>query len=177
MSLIIIFILAVGLSMDAFSLAMIYGTLNLPRKMQKLMSITVGVFHFFMPLLGYQIGELILKIIKVNPDILVGIIFIILGIEMLLSLKKEEKVKLLTNIFSVLFFAFTVSIDSFSTGIGFGVKNINMLLPCIIFSLTSGLFTYMGVVLGKKLSDQFGSITTLIGAIILLILGISYLCI
>lgn len=175
MSLIVIFMLAVGLSMDAFSLSMIYGTLDLPKKMQKLMSIMVGVFHFFMPLLGYQIGELILKVIKINPDVLVGVIFIILGIEMILSLKKEEQVKLLTGIASVIFFAFTVSIDSFSIGVGFGVANVKMLLPCIIFSLTSAIFTYMGVILGKKLSDKFGSITTLVGAIILLILGISYI--
>lgn len=175
MSLIVIFLLAVGLSMDAFSLAMIYGTLNLKSNMQKLMSIMVGIFHFFMPILGYQIGELILKIIKVNPDILVGIIFMILGIEMLVSLKKEEQVKLLTGITSVILFAFTVSIDSFSIGIGFGVANVKMLLPCIIFSITSAAFTYMGVLLGKKLSDKFGSITTLIGAIILSVLGISYI--
>lgn len=156
MSLIIIFMLAVGLSMDAFSLSLIYGTLNLKSSMQKLMSIMVGIFHFFMPLLGYQIGELILKVIKVNPDILVGIIFIILGLEMLLSLKKKDQVKILTGIASIVFFAFTVSIDSFSIGIGFGVANINMLLPCIIFSLTSAIFTYIGVLLGKKLSDKFG---------------------
>lgn len=175
MSLIVIFILAVGLSMDAFSLSLIYGTLNLRPQMQKLMSIMVGIFHFFMPLIGYQIGELILKLIKIKPDILVGIIFIILGIEMLLSLKKDEKIKVLTGIISVIFFAFTVSIDSFSIGIGFGVANVKIILPCLIFSVTSALFTYMGVILGKKLSDQFGSITTLIGSIILLILGISYI--
>ena len=175
MSLIVTLILAVGLSMDAFSLSLIYGTLNLKSNMQRLMSIMVGIFHFFMPLLGYKIGELILKVIKINPDILVGIIFIFLGIEMLISLKKEEQVKLLTGIISVVFFAFTVSIDSFSVGIGLGVTNTNMILPSIIFSLTSAIFTYMGVILGKKLSDKFGSITTLIGSIILLILGISYL--
>lgn len=175
MSLFIIFILAVGLSMDAFSLAMLYGTLDLKSNMRKLMSVMVGIFHFFMPLLGHQIGELILKVIKVNPDILVGIIFIILGLEMLLSLKKEEKVKILTGLFSVILFAFTVSIDSFSIGIGFGVANVKVLVPCIIFSITSAIFTYAGVLLGKKLSDRFGSITTLIGSIILIILGISYL--
>ncbi len=175
MSLFVILILAVGLSMDAFSLAMIYGTLDLKNNMRKLMSVMVGIFHFFMPILGYQIGELILKLIKIDPEILVGTIFIILGIEMILSLRQEEKVKLLTGILSVVFFAFTVSIDSFSIGISFGVVNSNIILPCIIFSLVSAFFTYIGVMLGKKLSDKFGNITTLIGAIILLALGISYL--
>lgn len=161
--------------MDAFSLSLIYGTLNLKKQIQKLMSLAVGIFHFIMPLLGYQIGELILKVLNINPDILVGIIFIILGLEMLISLKKEEQLKILTGILSVVFFAFTVSIDSFSIGIGFGVSNTNMLLPCLIFSITSAIFTYMGVLLGNKLASKFGTITTLIGSIILVVLGISYL--
>lgn len=175
MSLFIIFTLAVGLSMDAFSLALIYGTLNLPGKTEKIMSIMVGVFHFFMPILGYQIGELILKLIKINPEILVGIIFIVLSIQMLLSLKEDEKVKVLTGILSIILFAFTVSIDSFSIGIGFGAMNTNIIIPSVIFSLTSASFTYIGVCLGKKLSEKFGNVATLMGAIILSILGISYI--
>ncbi len=174
MSLFILFVLAIGLSMDAFSLAMIYGTLDLKSSMRKLMSIMVGVFHFFMPILGYQIGEFILKLIPIDPEILVGVIFVILGIQMLLSLKEEEKVKLLTSIYSVFFFAFTVSIDSFSIGIGFGAMGINIILPCFIFSFVSGIFTYLGALLGKKLQNRFGNITTLIGSFILIFLGISY---
>ena len=175
MSILVTFMLAVGLSMDAFSLALIYGTLNLDSKMQKLMSITVGIFHFFMPIIGYQIGELNLKLITINPEILVGIIFIILGIEMIISIKEEENVKTLTNFLSVVFFAFTVSIDSFSIGIGFGAINSKIVIPSLIFMFTSAIFTYTGVKLGTKLKKHFGNITTIIGAVILMILGISYL--
>lgn len=175
MSIPIIFMLAIGLSMDAFSLALIYGTLNLKSSMQKLMSIMVGIFHFFMPIIGYQIGELILKLIKINPEILVGIIFIILAIEMIISLKEENNIKTLTNFISVIFFAFTVSIDSFSIGIGFGAIKSKILIPSLIFMLTSMTFTYIGVRLGNKLKKHFGNITTIIGAIILMILGISYI--
>ena len=88
MSIILILLTAIGLSMDAFSLALIYGTLNMRSKINNIMSITVGIFHFFMPILGYTIGQIILNIIRINPNILVGIIFIILAIEMLISLKK-----------------------------------------------------------------------------------------
>lgn len=175
MSLLITFITAVGLSMDAFSLALIYGTLNMPKIMNKTMSIMVGVFHFFMPILGYTLGKIILGIVPINPDILVGLIFIVLALEMLISLKKEEQVKILTSFSSVCLFAFTVSIDSFSVGIAFGALKSNIILSSIIFSIISGLFTYLGVTLGKKLVNRFGSIATIIGSIILLILGISYL--
>ena len=174
MSIPVIFMLAVGLSMDAFSLSLIYGTLELSKKRCRQMSIIVGIFHFIMPILGYQIGELILRFIKINPDILVGIIFIILGLEMILSLKKED-IKLLTSLISVIIFAFTVSIDSFSIGACFGFSNSKILLPCFIFSITSGLFTYLGVILGKKLSTKFGNITVVIGSLILITLGLTYL--
>ena len=175
MPIILIITLAIGLSMDAFSLSLIYGTLNLDKKIERFMGITVGIFHFFMPILGYYLGRIILNIIRINPDIIVGIIFILLGIEMIISIRKEEQIKILTNLISVVLFSLTVSIDSFSTGIAFGASNTGIIIPCSIFSIISGLFTYLGLIFGKKLSTTFGDIATLLGAIILVILGIKYL--
>ena len=141
--------------MDAFSLALAYGTLNLDNKKEIIISIMVGIFHFFMPLLGYKVGKIILNIININPIIIAGIIFIILGIEMLLSLLKEEKATLITNLFSIMLFSLTVSIDSFSIGIGLNAISNNILLCSLIFSIVSFLFTLFGLKLGKTLS-QFG---------------------
>ena len=39
-------IISISLSMDAFSLAIIYGTLGLDKKMTNLLSSMVGSFHF-----------------------------------------------------------------------------------------------------------------------------------
>lgn len=175
MPILVIFILAVGLSMDAFSLALIYGTLNLNIKIEKLTAILVGVFHFFMPILGCYIGKIILSIIMIDPNIIVGMIFLILGLEMIISLKKEESVKVLNSLFSIILFSFTVSIDSFSTGIAFGATKTNIFLSALVFSITSFIFTYLGLIFGKKLSTRFGDITNCLGALILLILGIKYL--
>lgn len=175
MSIIVIFIIALGLSMDAFSLSLIYGTLRLDKKVHTILSIVVGLFHFFMPILGYKIGELIISTIKIPPNIIAGLIFIILGIEMILSLTKEENIKSLTNLISIIIFAFTVSVDSFSIGISFGVSKTNIILSSLIFSIVSGLLTYIGISLGNKLSLKFGNISVLIGSIILIILGITYL--
>ena len=72
-------------------------------------------------------------------------------------------------------FAFTVSIDSFSVGITFTVLNSSIILSSLIFSITSFIFTYLGLKVGKKLSLSFGNITTFIGSMILIILGVSYL--
>lgn len=170
----IYFVMAIGLSMDAFSLALAYGTTKIPINKKVLLSITVGIFHFFMPKLGALIGtELLLNYIA-KANYLVGIIFLILAIEMLLS-RKEEKTGSITNMISIILFSFTVSIDSFSVGIALSLTTTNINSPCIIFALISTLFTFLGVELGSKIAYKFENKAEYIGIIILLILGIKYL--
>ncbi|UKI27225.1 MAG: hypothetical protein L6V91_00695 [Bacilli bacterium] len=45
--------------MDAFSLALIYGTQGITKKHKVLLSVIVGAYHFIMPLIGTGIGSLI----------------------------------------------------------------------------------------------------------------------
>ena len=171
-------IISISLSMDAFSLAIIYGTLGLDKKMTNLLSAMVGSFHFFMPIFGNLIGLFLLESFLPNPDFLVGIIFTILASEMLLSLKDLDARKIkITSFYQALLFAFSVSIDSFSVGIGLGVYEENTVLCGLLFSIFSFLFTKIWLDCGKRLTIRFGKIANIFGSIILLILGIKYLLI
>lgn len=173
--LISIIMIAIGLSMDAFSLAILYGTLNFTKRKTLTLSTSVGVFHFFMPLLGNIIGIIILSLLPVKPNILVGTIFLIISIQMLLSVFKQEEIVDLKGIFTILLFAFTVSIDSFSVGIGLSAVSDNSLFAVSIFSITSFLFTYVGLTIGRKLTEKFGKWSTILGGILLFLLSIVYL--
>lgn len=167
-------LVGISLSMDAFSLALIYGTQNISRINKIILSLIVGMYHFFMPLLGLFFGNLITKYLIINISILVAIIFLIIGIEMIISNLKEREEKLFLNIAGFFVFGFSVSIDSFTTGIGLNVINSNYLEVSIIFCLVSGIFTLLGLTLGNKLKRRFGKISTIVGGIILIILGIYY---
>lgn len=175
MSLINVIIIAIGLSMDAFSLAILYGTLNFDIKKILLLSTNVGTFHFIMPLLGNTIGQFIMNFIPIKSNEIVGVIFLILSIEMLISLFKNEDAVDLKGFWSIVLFAFTVSIDSFSVGIGLSVIYSNQLLTVFIFSLVSSMFTFGGLLLGRFLSQKLGKISILIGGIVLLCLSFDYL--
>lgn len=175
MELFIIFIVAISLSMDSFSLSLAYGTLNLSEDKEKKISIMVGIFHFFMPILGFLIGKVIINIIKINPEIIAGVVFIVLGLEMIISLLKKEDLKVITGIFSMILFAFTVSIDSFSIGIGINAISNNIILCSSVFSLVSAIITYIGLRLGKRLNLMIGYTSNIIGSIILIGLGFFYL--
>ena len=170
----IYFFIAISLSMDAFSLALVYGTKKISLKKKIILSITVGIFHFIMPLLGaITSSKLFLKYLEFS-DYLIGIIFIILSIEMLRD-KEEITIIKLKNIWSIIFFATTVSIDSFSVGLALSLREETIFKAFLIFSITSCLFTMLGLKLGHKLSTYLAKKANFLGGIILLIIGLKYI--
>ena len=167
-------IIGISLSMDAFSFALIYGTQSISKKNKIILSIIVGIYHFVMPLLGVFLGNVILKYLVINLSIVVSVIFLFIGIEMIISSIKDDSHDFVVSIFGFLIFGLSVSIDSFTTGIGLNVINNNYLEVSSIFCIVSGSFTYLGLILGNKLGSIFGKLSTIIGGVILIILGIIY---
>ena len=161
--------------MDAFSLSIVYGTLNLSNKIKNFLSITVGIFHFIMPLLGSILGLFIVNHIISNPDILVGIIFTVLSIEMLLNIKElDEEKKDFKSLANAFIFGFSVSIDSFSLGITLPNMGISTIISPFIFAITSFVFTFVGLLIGNKIEKLLGKIATAIGGSILTLVGLIF---
>ena len=80
----------ISLSMDAFSLSIIYGMQGISKKNEIILSIVVGMFHFFMPLIGLLFGNLIYNYFIFNFNIVIAVIFGIIGLSMLLSIKEDK---------------------------------------------------------------------------------------
>jgi len=174
MELLLVFVVAVSLSMDAFSLSLAYGTLGIPKKQIFLLSFIVGLFHFFMPIIGMFIGTNILNIIKINPDIIVFMVLLVIGIQMIFeSFNKKEELKVMKTI-ELFLFAFAVSIDSFSVGLTLTNINENYILSAFIFSICSMFFTLFGLLLGNKIEKLVGKIATIFGGAVLVIIGVIY---
>ncbi len=168
-------LVGISLSMDAFSLSLIYGTQGISKRNEILLSIIVGIFHFFMPLIGLLCGNIICSYYEFNLDVFVGIIFVIIGIEMIISSISDKEVNILSSIVSYLIFGLSVSIDSFTTGIGLSAINDNYLEVASIFMFCSGMLTYFGLKLGNILNIKFGKYATTFGGIILILLGLYYI--
>lgn len=175
MKILTIILIAISLSMDAFSLAMLYGTEGIKRKDKLILSIIVGIFHFVMPLIGLSIGSFITSKIIFKHDILEGIILSLIAIEMLISSFKEEKHNFLVSIPGFLLFGLSVSIDSLTVGIGLPAITDKYILSSLIFSIISFLFTLLGVNIGNILNQKYGKVSTIIGGTILLILGLVHI--
>ena len=170
----IYFFIGISLSMDAFSLAISLGTTNITKKDVIITSIVIGLFHLFMPLFGNKIGFIISPFLSINANVLSSLIFLFLAIQMFLN-RKEEHNKLSLSIIIILLIALTVSLDSLSVGLAYGLNQNNIIIGAIIFMIISFIITYTGFHLGKYLSIKYQKESIYLGIIIMILVSIKFL--
>ena len=166
-----ILLIGISLSMDAFSLALVYGMQGMTKKQKIFLSIIVGIYHFIMPLIGLTFGTILDNINLISIDIIATLILIYIGIDLIISNSKKEDRLEITKI-GFLIFGLSVSIDSLTIGIGLKAITNNYLISSIIFSLTSLIFTYLGLTLGNVIGNKIGSYSKIIGGSVLIIIAI-----
>ena len=166
-----ILLIGISLSMDAFSLALIYGMQRMNKKEKILLSLIVGIYHFIMPLIGLTFGTILDDINIISINLVATLILIYIGLDLILSKSKEEEKFEISKI-SFIIFGLSVSIDSLTIGIGLKAITNNYLISSIIFSLTSLSFTYLGLTLGNIIGNKIGSYSKKIGGIVLIIISI-----
>lgn len=174
-----IFLVAVALAMDAFSVSITKGFTQ--RHLTKLQIIWYGVFfggfQGLMPLIGYVCGSTITSFISFVAPIIGFILLLLIGLNMIresLSGDEEE----ITDNFSfkeVTLLAIATSIDAFAVGLTFAFLNTNPIIPSVIIGIVAFIFSIIGIFIGKKLGNIFGDKFQIIGGIILILIGIKIL--
>lgn len=170
----IYFFMGTSLSMDTFSLSISLGIMNPPLKKKLLLSIIIGIFHFFMPLIGSRIGILLKERITTGTNLLTAFIFLLLAIQMFTNRKEEEKAVNL-SLLTIIIISLMVSIDSLTVGFAYGLAEEKIILASTIFMIVSTLFTFLGLQLGYKLQERYQGKTIYIGMIIMFFMFIKYL--
>lgn len=158
--------------MDAFALALSYGINKIKTKNIIMTAITVGVFHFFMPLIGNYVGISLFSYTMIKPKIVLFFIFLLLSIDMFIHFFSDKEDIRKLNIIGIIFFAFSVSFDSFSVGLGISYLYDNIILVVSTFCIISALFTIMGFKLGQMISEKTGKYSFLMGGTTLLLYSI-----
>lgn len=174
--LLILLIIGICLSIDAFSISTVIGMYNLSLKRTFISSLSVGIFHFIMPLIGVVISYQIKKYLLIETDLILGIILLLLSLQMFIEYKKPSNKQISLNKFGIIIFAFGVSLDSFSIGLGLKAITDNLLLSSTVFSITSFSFTFLGFTIGKYINKLLKKYSYLIGSLFLFIMGLVFLC-
>lgn len=161
--------------MDTFSISLSIGTFYINNKNTLLLCFLVGIMHFFMPLFGSFLGDKIINFLNINVNLLLGLILLFIGIEMIIDLIKKEDKYFDLNIITMLIISISVSLDSFSTGLGLSAITKDYILSGLIFSTCAFLFTFLGLLIGKYSSNKLGIYANILGIILLILLGLFHI--
>lgn len=153
--------------MDAFALSLSYGMKNISKKNIITTAIIVGIFHFFMPLIGNYIGVPLFEYTLIKPRYILFIVFLILSVDMFIHFFENETKTIKLNPIGTILFAMSVSFDSFSVGLGISYIYDNILIVVSSFCIVSMLFTFLGFILGKKISNKMGKYSFIFGGVTL----------
>ena len=179
MSLMELFLIAVGLSMDAFAVSVCKG-LSLGKIKVKHMAIAgawFGGFQALMPTLGYFFGSFFTTFItSYSHWIAFGLLALIGGSMIKESLEKdEEEVDASMTAKAMLILAIATSIDALAVGVSFAFMQVDifwavLFIGCVTFALSA-----IGVKVGSIFGTKYKSKAELAGGIVLIAIGVKIL--
>lgn len=174
-------LLGFGLAMDAFSVSLANG-LHEPDMEKKRMCGMAGVFAFFqaaMPMIGWicvhTIVQYFNKFRKFIPWIALLLLLFIGGKMLIDGMKdsKDEGEKPKTDMVALFVQGIATSIDALS--VGFAIAEYGFLMAVVCALIISGVtfaVCMMGLMIGKKFGTKFSNKATILGGVILIVIGL-----
>jgi putative Mn2+ efflux pump MntP len=169
--------IAFALSMDAFSLGIGVGMVGIRLREIVKVSITIGLFHVAMPLVGIVVGVYLSEMVGDVAVFIGGAVLMAIGIHMFWNglLQGEEKSIIQTKGIGMLLFAFSVSLDALTVGFSFGLMEVNKLMAVILFGVMGGFMAYFGLLLGRSVGGWLGDYSEVLGGVILFAFGLKFM--
>lgn len=179
MSLFSLFIIAVGLSMDACAVSICKGLAmkKINRKKACIVGLWFGGFQALMPFIGYLLGSQFEQYITAVDHWIAFVFLGLIGGSMIKEAlsKDDESVSDSLDFKTMLPLAVATSIDALAVGVTFAFLQVDI-IPAVSFI---GIITFTLSAIGVKVGNVFGvkykSKAELAGGIILIIMGVKIL--
>mgnify|MGYP000898304706 CR=1 FL=1 len=179
MSIFAIILIAIGLSIDAFAVALAacVGLQTVSRRQVFRFAFHFGLFQALMPIIGWYAGGLFDAHIKAwDHWVAFGLLAAVGGKMIWESIHAEpegdgESKSDPTRGRSLIILSVATSIDALAVGMSFALIDEAIWLPALIIGLTTGLLTTVGMTLGNRIGARFGKRMEIIGGLILIGIG------
>ena len=155
MSLISVFFIGIGLSMDAFAVSIAKGMTMKKHEVLRyalILAVFFGMFQALMPLLGWLAGSYFQEIIASFDHWIAFGLLAIIGINMILAI--------------------ATSIDALAVGISFALLEVDIVLAIVIIGITTFVLSFLAVFIGHFMGGLLEKYAGILGGIILLLIGI-----
>ena len=181
MSFLELLLIAVGLSMDAFSVSVCKGLTT--RKFSLRMALTCGLwFGFFqalMPIVGFFLGEQFEGFVDAYAHWIAFGLLILIGANMIREAvwgeKEEGESSNSLDFKTMSLLAVATSLDALAVGVSFACIQVNIWLAVIIIGVTTFIFSVLGVKIGNVFGSKYEKSAGIFGGIILILIGLKIL--
>ena len=175
MKIIELFILAVGLSMDAFAVSICKG-LSLGKIKAKHMCIAgawFGGFQALMPLMGYFLGSFFADMVTKCSHWITFVLLAIIGANMIReAFGEEEKLNNDMGFKTMLLMAVATSMDALAVGVTFAFLKVNIIAAVLFIGATTFVLSALGVKIGSIFGGRYEKKAEIAGGCILILIGI-----
>ncbi|MGB4985482.1 MAG: manganese efflux pump MntP family protein [Erysipelotrichaceae bacterium] len=178
MSFIELILIAVGLSMDAFSVAICKG-LSIGKINWRHMTIVglwFGIFQGLMPVIGYFGGSYFTDKIGVLSDYVAFALLFFIGANMIKEAIKNDSCCNSGISFMQMFpLAVATSIDALAAGISFAFLKVNIWYMVLFIGLITFSFSALGVKIGSRFGEKYKTKAEILGGVVLILIAIKTL--
>lgn len=180
MSFFSILVIAIGLGMDAFAVAV--GTAVVLRKPALSsvfrLSFFFGIFQFMMPVAGWSAGQTVSGFIRNYDHWLAFLLLAAIGCKMIFDAFRDDTEKKWsdpTKGLPLIMLSVATSIDALAVGLSLAFLEVAILYPSVIIGIVAFGMTWVGMVFGERLGRVFGKKVEMAGGLILLGIGVKIL--
>jgi len=181
MGLVELFLIALGLSMDAFAVSVCKG-LKMPKlnlRQGFIIALFFGGFQAVMPLIGWLLGKQFESYITSIDHWIAFILLGIIGFKMIVeAIRGNEDDEVGNDEFDfkeLLILAIATSIDALAVGITFAFLQVSIVPAVSFIGITTFVLSLIGVVIGKTFGIKYKSKAEIAGGIILILMGLKIL--
>jgi putative Mn2+ efflux pump MntP len=176
-----LFLIGIGLSMDAFAVAICKG-LGMERINKRdtlLLALFFGGFQALMPLTGYLLGSRFASYIERWDHWIAFVLLAFIGGNMIRESREQEEEEIehggsirYRELFTL---AVATSIDALAVGVSFAFLGVHIAPAVTLIGCTTFVLTLVGVWVGNLFGSRYKSRAELTGGIILILIGVKIL--
>lgn len=174
-----LFLIAVGLSMDAFAVSVCKG-LSLGKIKVKHMCMAglwFGGFQALMPAIGYFFGSFFTDFITTFSHWIAFVLLLIIGGNMVKEAlsNEEEELDASMDMRSMFVLAVATSIDALAVGVSFAFMQVQIVWAVLFIGVITFVLSAIGVKVGSLFGTKYKSKAELAGGIVLILIGLKIL--
>ena len=173
-----LFIIAVGLSMDAFAVSICKGLASKKMRWDGALAcgLYFGGFQALMPTIGYFVGSRFYTYIERFDHWIAFVLLALIGVNMLReAFSEEEQVDASFAVKGMLVLAVATSIDALAVGVSLACLQTNIAAAAAVIGVTTFVFSFAGVRIGNVFGTKYRKKAVIAGGVILIGIGLKIL--